>query len=155
MFGPTLTATCFGLRESAASTFQPARSIARTTTGSRALPASIAVSESSLGRLVGSYPVAAYQRARRQPRAADARTSMLPSPSNLAEGREKTSALSMSVVVVIVSASLCPLDEWSCRSLCLLRLGDLSLLSGLQVGLEDVGDAIAEAVDGDALAVAQ
>ena len=48
------TATCCGSWGSAASTFQPARSIARTTTGSRALPASIAVSDSSLGGLVGS-----------------------------------------------------------------------------------------------------
>ena len=61
------------------STCQPARSIARSTTGSRALPASIAVSDSSLGGFVGWYPVAAYQRARRQlPRADDARISMLP-----------------------------------------------------------------------------
>ena len=35
--------------QSATFTFQPARSIARTTTGSRALPASIAVRESSEG----------------------------------------------------------------------------------------------------------
>ena len=63
--------------ESAAFTFHPARSIARVTTGSRALPASIAVSESSLGGFVGLYPVAEYQRARRQPRADEARTSML------------------------------------------------------------------------------
>ena len=104
MFGPTRTATCCGSRGSAGSTFQPARSIARTTTGSRALPASIAVSESSLGGFVGSYPVAAYQRARRQPRAADARTSMLPSSSNRAAGREKTSALSMVSVVMSVTS---------------------------------------------------
>ena len=52
--GPMHTATCRGSWGSAASTFQPARSIARTTTGSRALPASIAVSESSLGGFVGS-----------------------------------------------------------------------------------------------------
>ena len=52
-FGPTRTATCFGSWASAGSTFQPARSIARVTTGSRALPASIAVSESSLGGFVG------------------------------------------------------------------------------------------------------
>ena len=100
MLGPTLTATCFGSWGSGASTFQPARSIALTSTGSRALPASIAVSESSLGGFVGSYPVAAYQRARRQPRAADARTSMLPSASNRAAGREKTSALSIVSVVM-------------------------------------------------------
>ena len=49
----TLTATCCGSWGSAASTFQPARSIARTTTGSRALPASIAISESSPGGFVG------------------------------------------------------------------------------------------------------
>ena len=52
--GPMRTATCCGSWGSAASTFQPARSIARTTTGSRALPASIAVSDSSLGGFVGS-----------------------------------------------------------------------------------------------------
>ena len=48
------TVTCFGSCGSGASTFQPARSIARTITGSRALPASIAVSDSSLGGFVGS-----------------------------------------------------------------------------------------------------
>ena len=90
-----------GLRGSAGDTFHPARSIARRTTGSRALPASIAVSESSLGGFVGSYPVAAYHRARRQPRADDARISSCPSSSNRAAGREKTSARSMSVVMSI------------------------------------------------------
>ena len=100
MFGPMRTATVCGSWGSGASTFQPARSIARTTTGSRALPASIAVSDSSLGGFVGSYSVAAYQRARRQPRADEARTSMLPSSSNRAAGREKTSALSIVSVVM-------------------------------------------------------
>ena len=106
MLGPILTATCFGSWGSGASTFQPARLIARTTTGSRALPASIAVSDSSLGGFVGSQPVAAYQRARRQPRADDARTSMLPSSSNRAAGREKTSALSVVVVTIVVASFL-------------------------------------------------
>ena len=48
------TETARGSWGSAGSTSQPARSIARKTTGSRALPASIAVSDSSVGGLVGS-----------------------------------------------------------------------------------------------------
>ena len=104
------TVTVCGSWGSAALTFQPARSIARTTTGSRALPASIAVSDSSLGGFVGWYPVAEYQRERRQPRADEARTTSSPSSLICAAGREKTFALSV-VVVTIVVASLCPIDE--------------------------------------------
>ena len=48
------TDTVCGSCGSAGITFQPARSIARATTGSRALPASVAVSDSSLGGFVGS-----------------------------------------------------------------------------------------------------
>ena len=102
------TVTACGSWGSAGFTRQPARSIARRTTGSRALPASIAVSDSSVGGLVGSRPVAAYQRARRQPRAAEALTSSCPSPLNRAAGREKTSALLLSIVVVMSLSSFVP-----------------------------------------------
>ena len=88
MLGPTCTDTCCGSRGSAGVTSQPARSIARSTTGSRALPASSTVSVSSVLGLVTSCPVASYQRARRQLPAADARISSCPSPSKRALGRE-------------------------------------------------------------------
>ena len=48
------TETACGSWGSAGITCQPARSMPRSTTGSRALPASIAVSDSSVGGLVGS-----------------------------------------------------------------------------------------------------
>ena len=80
------TVTASGSWGSAGDTCQPARSIARSTTGSRALPASIAVSDSSLGGFVGWYPVAEYQRARRQLPTDDARISSCPSSSKRALG---------------------------------------------------------------------
>ena len=52
MWGPTCTDTCCGSWGSAGVTSQPARSIARSTTGSRALPASSTVRVSSILGLV-------------------------------------------------------------------------------------------------------
>ena len=70
-----------GLLGSTGITSQLARSIARSTTCSRACPASMTVRDSPLGGFVGCHSVAAYHRARRQPLAADARTTSAPSPS--------------------------------------------------------------------------
>ena len=67
---------------------QPARRMARSTTGSRALPASRTVRDSSLRGLVTGYSLASYQRARRQLPTAEARISSVPSASKRALGRE-------------------------------------------------------------------
>ena len=77
--------------------------MARSTTGSRALPASSMVRESSLRGLVTWWPVASYHRARRQLPTAEARISRVPSPLKRALGREYTSVcLSMVIVMVVV-----------------------------------------------------
>ena len=92
--GASLTDTPPGPQAPAGDISHPALPMARRTTGSRAVPASMTVTASSVGGLVGSRPVAAYQRALRQPMAADARTSSPPSSPIRAAGRERASSLS-------------------------------------------------------------
>ena len=86
--GASFTDTRSGLVGSVGEISQPALCMARRTTGSSALPASITVRASSGGSFVGRCPVAAYHSALRQPMAAEALTSSPPPSSMLAAGRE-------------------------------------------------------------------
>ena len=76
--GPRATETGLGSPGSAGVIRHPARSMARSTTGSRAFPVSSTVRVSGVCGSVTGWPVAAYQRLRRQPEAAEARTSSPP-----------------------------------------------------------------------------